>query len=95
MAKNEWSLNTFRSINWDVPGNALQTLENSARIFIVKFAHDHLPTRRHMHWIKKASTDKCPACMHITKTAWQRTSLAAPVDHSGVLRCSAPWAILS
>jgi hypothetical protein len=70
MAKNDWSLNTFRSINWDVPGNALHTLENSARIFIIKFAHDHLPTRRHMHRIKQAPHDKCPACMHITETAW-------------------------
>jgi hypothetical protein len=91
MAKNDWSLNTFRSINWDVPGNALHTLEHSARIFIVKFAHDHLPTRRHMHRIKKASHDKCPqpAC---TSPKPPGTSSAAPVDHSGVLRCSAHWA---
>jgi hypothetical protein len=84
MAKNDRSLNTFRSINWDVPGNALHTLENSARIFIVKFAHDHLPARRHMHRIKKASHDKCPACMHITETAWHILSCPS--------RCSAHWA---
>jgi hypothetical protein len=38
--------------------------------FDLESAHDHLPTRRHMHRIKKASHDKCPASMYITETAW-------------------------
>ena len=70
MARNNWTLQTFQSINWDVPGKALETLEHSAQIFIVKFAHEHLPTRRHMHRIKRAETDKCPACLHIVETDW-------------------------
>jgi hypothetical protein len=40
MARNNWSLNAFRSINWDVPERALDTLENSAQVFITKFVHD-------------------------------------------------------
>ena len=70
MAKHGWSRTTFRSINWEVPGKALDTLENSAQIFIVKFAHEHLFTRRHMHRIKRAAHDKCPACLHIAETDW-------------------------
>jgi hypothetical protein len=70
MARNNWTLQTFRSINWEVPGKALETLEHSAQIFIVKFAHEHLPTRRHMRRIKRAETDKCPACIHIVETDW-------------------------
>jgi hypothetical protein len=70
MLRNQWTYNTFRSINWEVPNSALDTMENSAQIFIIKFAHDHLPTRRHMHRIGKAETDKCPACQHIIETDW-------------------------
>ena len=51
-------------------GKALDTLENSAKIFIVKFAHDLLPTHRHMHRIRRAAHDKCPACIHLTETDW-------------------------
>jgi transcriptional regulator of met regulon len=35
MDRNGWNRNTFRSINWDVPGKTLDTMENSAKIFIV------------------------------------------------------------
>jgi hypothetical protein len=70
MARNNWTLQTFRSINREVPGKALETLEHSAQTFIVKFAHKHLPTCRHMHRIKRAETDKCPACIHIVETDW-------------------------
>ena len=69
-SRNGWNLNTFRLINWDVPGKALDALENSAHIFIVKFAHDHLPTRRHMHRTGRAESDKCPVCLHIVETDW-------------------------
>jgi hypothetical protein len=73
MARNVWSLNTFQSINnWDIPEKALETLmDKSAQVFIIKFVHGHLSTRRHMHRIKKAKTDKCPACEHIVKTEWR------------------------
>jgi hypothetical protein len=70
MLRNNWNDNTFRSINWDAPGKALNTLENSAKIFIIKFAHDHLPTRRHMQRIGRAESDKCPACLHIVENDW-------------------------
>ena len=71
MDRNIWSQHTFNSIDWEVPGKALDTFENSAKIFIVKFAHDHLPTRqRHVHRIKRAAHDKCPACIHLTETEW-------------------------
>ena len=45
-------------------------LENSAKIPIVNFAHGHLPTRRHMHQIKRAAHNKCPACIYLTETDW-------------------------
>jgi hypothetical protein len=70
MTRNNWTEPTFRSINWTVPSKALLTLERSTQIFIIKFAHDHLPTRRHMYRIKQAETDKCPACHHIVESAW-------------------------
>jgi hypothetical protein len=59
MARNDWTYATFRSINWEASGKAMNTLENSVKIFIVKFAHDLLPTRRHMRRIKKSATDTC------------------------------------
>jgi hypothetical protein len=77
MAHNNWSSNTFSSINWDVPGQALNTLENSAKIVIIKFAHDHLHTRRHKHRIKQAESDKCPACHHLVETDWHILSCPA------------------
>jgi hypothetical protein len=48
----------------------MNTLENSLKIFIVEFAHDLHPTRRHMRRIKKSATDTCPSCLHITETSW-------------------------
>jgi hypothetical protein len=47
--KERLVLHTLRSINCDVPGKAFATLENSANVFIIKFAQDHLPAHRHMH----------------------------------------------
>ena len=62
MERNNWSRHTFRSINWDVPGKALDILENSARIFIVKFALcHHLPTHRHMHRTKQHCKRQMPS----------------------------------
>jgi hypothetical protein len=42
MTRNAWSLNAFRFINWDIPEKALETLKNSAQVFIIKFTNDHL-----------------------------------------------------
>jgi hypothetical protein len=70
MARNDWTYATLRSINWEAPGKAMNTLENSVKTFIVKFAHDLLPTRRHMHPIKKSATATYPSCLHITETSW-------------------------
>jgi hypothetical protein len=45
-------------------------MEHNTQIFITKFAHEHLPTRKHMKRIGEAETDKCPACQHTIETAW-------------------------
>jgi hypothetical protein len=58
---------------WSIREKALETLEenSAAQVFIIKFAHDHhLSTRRHMHRIKRAKTDKCPVCKHMVETDW-------------------------
>jgi hypothetical protein len=84
MDRNAWNPNTFRSINWEVPGKTLNTLENSAQIFIVKFAHDHTPTRRHMHRIGRAESDKCQTHWHILscprRSLWRKELLHTLVD---------------
>jgi hypothetical protein len=67
---NNWMKQTFQSINWDIPGKALLTLENSPKIFIIKFAHEHLPTQKHMQRIGKAESDKCPSCLQCVETPW-------------------------
>jgi hypothetical protein len=82
MTRNACNIQTFGSIDWDTSGKALATMENSAQIFIVKFAHNHLPIHRHMYRMKRAETDKCPACNHIVKTDWH--ILSCP-------RCSIWW----
>jgi hypothetical protein len=66
----KWNNQIFQSINWEVPDKALSTLEHSPQIFITKFAHEHLPTRKHMKRLGEAETDKCPACLQTTETAW-------------------------
>jgi hypothetical protein len=68
--RNSWNAQTFQSINWEAPSKALDTLEHSTQIFITKFAHEHLPTRKHMKRIGEAESDKCPACLHTIETAW-------------------------
>jgi hypothetical protein len=66
IARNDWSLDAFCSINWDIPVKALETLENSAQVFIIKFAHDCLSARRRMCRIKCAKPTNaahlCPHC---------------------------------
>jgi hypothetical protein len=87
VARNNWSLNTFCSINWGIPEKALETPENSAQIFIIKFAHNHLSAGRHMHRIKWAKTDECPACDHIVKTDRHVLSCPKrPLWHAELLR---------
>jgi hypothetical protein len=68
--RNKWTKQTFQSINWEVPGKALSTLENSPKIVIIKFAHEHLPTRKHMKQIREAESDKCPLCLQCIETSW-------------------------
>jgi hypothetical protein len=68
--RNHWTAETFTSINWEAPGKALDTLEHSTQIVIIKFAHGHLPTRKHMLRIGEAETDKCPACIHNMEDEW-------------------------
>jgi hypothetical protein len=91
MARDQWIDHPFRSINWEVPSKALDNLESSAQIFIIKFAHGRLPTRRHM-CLGEVETDKCPACLHIAETDWHilswplrpvwRTSLIATLTET-------------
>jgi hypothetical protein len=70
ITRNNWTEHIFQSIHWDTPGKALATLEHSTRIFITKFAHEHLPTRRHMKRIGEAESDQCPSCRNTTETSW-------------------------
>jgi hypothetical protein len=73
MSRNQWSRNAFLSINWDVPGKALDTVENSTQIVITKLAHDHyFPTRRYMHIIGQAETGLINA-RHVYTLLKQRT----------------------
>jgi hypothetical protein len=68
--RNNWTHSTFQSINSKVPGKALTTMENSQKVFVIKFAHGHLPTRRHMNRIGEAESDKCPSCLQCVETDW-------------------------
>jgi hypothetical protein len=77
--RNNWSPNTFDSINWEVPGKARATLEHNPQIFITKFAHEHLPTCQHMKRIGKAESDLCPSCLTSVETLWH--ILSCPNRH--------------
>jgi hypothetical protein len=70
ITRNNWSAQIFKSMHWDAPGKALMTLEHSTQIFLTKFVHEHLPTRKHMKKIGETDSDKCPSCLHTTETAW-------------------------
>jgi hypothetical protein len=70
ITRNNWSTQIFKSIHWDAPGKALMTLEHSTQIFLTKFVHEHLPTRKHMKKIGETDSDKCPSCLHTQETAW-------------------------
>jgi hypothetical protein len=89
MARNDWTCATFRSINWEAPGKAMNTLENSVKTFIVKFAHDLLPTCRHMHGSKSLPPPPVPHASTSLKPPG--TFLAALADPRGAPNCSAPW----
>jgi hypothetical protein len=68
--RNNWTEQIFQSIHWEAPGKAIAMLEHSTQIFVTKFAHEHLPTRKHMKRIGEAESDKCPSCLHTIETLW-------------------------
>jgi hypothetical protein len=75
--RNHWTVEIFQSINWEALGKkALATLEHITQIFITKFAHEHLPTRKHMKRIGEAESDKCLACLYTIETSWHILSWA-------------------
>ncbi len=88
MTKNGWNDWIFHSIDWDAQAQALNTLEYNQELFVVKWAHDLLPTRRHMHRMGRAESNLCPSCLATIETAthifacprrlpWQQTLIAS------------------
>ena len=69
MAKNGWNDRIFQSIDWDAQAKALSTLEYNQELFVTKWAHNLLLTRRHMKRIGQAESDLCPSCLETIETA--------------------------
>ena len=69
MLKNGWNDWIFNSIDWDAQAKALGTLEYTQELFVTKWAHNLLPTRRHMKRIGQAESDLCPSCLETEETA--------------------------
>jgi hypothetical protein len=69
MTTNVWNKRILRSIDWDTQAKALSTLKYTQELFAIKWAHNLLPTRRHMQRIGKAESDLCPSCLQTIKTA--------------------------
>jgi hypothetical protein len=69
MAKNGWNDWIFNSIDWDSQAKALSTLEYTQELFVIKWAHNLLPTRRHMKRIGQAESELCPSCLATIETA--------------------------
>ena len=69
MLKNGWNDWIFHSIDWNAQAKALNTLEYNQELFVTKWAHNLLPTRRHMERIGKAESDLCPSCLETIETA--------------------------
>jgi hypothetical protein len=81
IAKNGWNDWIFHSIDWDTQAAALNTLQYSQELFVTKWAHNILPTRRHMKRMGKAESDLCPSCLDTVETA----------HHIFACPCRAPW----
>jgi hypothetical protein len=97
MNKNGWKDWMFNSVEWDSQGKALGMLENNQDVFVIKWAHNLLPTRKHMKRIGQAKVDLCPSCLETTETAphvfacerrieWQVTFLDSLCKLLGSLR---------
>jgi hypothetical protein len=69
MTTNGWAQWTFRSIDWDAQAKALNTLEYTQELFAIKWAHNLLPTQRHMKRLGQAESDLCPFCLATIETA--------------------------
>ena len=88
MERNNWSSHTFESINWEVPGKALDTLENSA-----KSSLSNLRTRifqlggKCIGSNEPHTTNVQPAS--ISHKQNDTSSSAAPLDQYGAMSCSA------
>jgi hypothetical protein len=62
LRRNQWTEHTFRSINWDGTRQALDTMEKSAQICIIKFAIGATTFPRAATCTGQAENDKYPAC---------------------------------
>jgi hypothetical protein len=69
MTANGWNAWILNSIAWDSQSKALGTLEHTQEIFVTKWAHNLLPTQRHMKRIGQAESDLCPSCLATIETA--------------------------
>jgi hypothetical protein len=97
MARNGWTRNTFRFHQLGCPWKGTgHSAEQRQKIFIVKLAHDHLPSK---YLPTHASNES--AAPHMTNNAQQSSTLlkptgifsAVPTAPSGEQNFSAPWAI--
>ena len=69
MAKNGWNEWIFRSIDWDAQAQSLKVLQRNEGLFVIKWAHDLLPTRRCAQRIGKAESDLGPSGLATIDTA--------------------------
>jgi hypothetical protein len=94
MDRNAWNPNAFGSMNWNVPGKAPNTLENSAQIFVVKFPHDRIPACANTCLALDAPN---PTNALLVSTLSKLTGMfsAAHGAHSGRKNCSMHWVTLS
>jgi hypothetical protein len=69
MSTNGWNDWIFNSIDWDSQAKTLNTLEYTQELFVTKWAHNLLPTRRHMKRMGRAESDLRPSCLATIETA--------------------------
>jgi hypothetical protein len=70
MATNGWNDWILNSIHWDSQAKALSTQECTQELFVTKWVHNLLRTRRHhMKPIEQAESDLRPSCLATVETA--------------------------
>jgi hypothetical protein len=69
MSTHGWNDWIFNSTDWGAQEKALNTLEHTQELFVTKWAHNLLLTRRHMRRMGRAESDLCPSCLATIETA--------------------------